>query len=347
MLNLNEDGTEKEAKMPKVKKDVITISPSRVGTFLDCPQKYSEQYLQPERPLDSPTLPKVFGSFVHLVLEKCLLYNNESNGLTQDDAELVLAQEFTKVFGAGSLEVVMKFSSQFNKAISDTLSYGCSIGKQYKSPQQTAYFAWRHRPELEELFKRIADVNTDMYSFYSDAHDCVVNFYSWFTSEGKGYEIIPELALDNIIISLPTLDSSVEVRYNGIMDVYMRKGDEIIVVDFKTNRTPYDADVINFSVQLGLYALAVKARFDIIPKVAYLELRQGKLSKREMGSDELERYQHFFAQVVTDMLEFTKVYKAGKKDLGFFTQYATRFPLSSAKTQGCPCDFVNKCVFKN
>lgn len=321
----------------------MTVSPSRLNTFLHCPQTFVLEYLQPERPPQVPTMPTVFGVFVHAVIED--YYNNYDEDMTIYDH---LAMAFAKEFGIDTYHAVVDYSGEYEKAIEDTMAYGVSIGRDYRAPEMTGYFKRTHGDTLGRMFHRVMGLNdVNAYAFWKDAYLCCQNFESW-TKENK--------ILNNLVLSEFSLDNqelfrydNISVVYNGVIDLLQDDGD-ITIVDFKTNRTPYDVSFTNFSIQLAMYSVVAEQYYGKIPNVGYMELRTGKFTKKEASTVSQAKYRRFLDKAVKEMVDFTLSYEEAKEkgmsEYDFLFNYATRFPVKSAQVQGCPCKFVDKCIFK-
>ena len=318
----------------------MKVSPSKLNTFLHCPQTYMLEYLQEERPPQQPFLPADFGVFVHKVLELAI---NEP----EEDAHDILAREFVKVFGAEVYHSVLDYAYEYQKAIKDTIKYGKTIGKDYKAPEMTGYFKRTYGNQLVNLFNAVLghdEVNA--YAFWDDAYRCVSNFEEWY----KGYDgelSMSEHKLNNVVLA----DVGEYVYFNGIIDFINKGDDDFIIVDFKTNRTPYDESFTSFSTQLGMYAVAGRKAFGKLPTVGYLELRTGKFTVKQISQEDLDRYEDYFFEVYKEMSNFEIDYKnhkkAGGDDYDFLINYSHRFPVGALQVQGCPCKFIDSCIFKS
>jgi hypothetical protein len=127
--------------------------------------------------------------------------------------------------------------------------------------------------------------------------------------------------------------------------------EELFIIDFKTNRTPYDASFTSFSTQLGMYSLASEVAFGKLAKVAYLELRTGAFTVKDTKPEDQVTYRRYYETVLMQLFDFEQNYKKHKKkggtDKDFLMNYSHRFPVGALQVQGCPCQFLDQCIFKS
>lgn len=319
----------------------MKVSPSRLNTFLKCPQQYVLEYLQEERPPRVPFLPADFGTFVHEVIE-LVIKSPDENPID------ILSKKYVKVFGEDVYNSVQEYADTYHSAVRDTLQHGETIGKSYRSPSMTNYFKFKHGDKLVNRYRAVLGHEAvDAYPFWDDAHRCLEYFLKWH-SKYDGKLSMSEQKLEGVVLGYVGKEP---VYFNGVIDFIHAGDDELLIVDFKTNSKPYDDAYISFSTQLGMYAVAGESFFGKLPRVGYLELRQCKFTVKDVDEEELKRYKEFFNVVFKSMRKFEKAYakhKAkGGSDDKFLITYSDRFPVGSATTQGCPCNFLSSCIFKD
>jgi len=320
----------------------ITISPSKLSTFVMCPQQFALEYLQEERPAREQNIPMAFGTFMHSVFEMCI--KDPSS-----DVYEALADLFITTFGRKAYGDVIQLSGAYEEACERTRSYGNSIGKTYKSPAMTSHFKFRYGDALGEMYREafgLAEVN--LYQFWSDAQVCAKNFEGWFDKlkSNGAYELLSEAKFD---VLLPFKKKGIQFRFNGVIDLVILQGDEIIVVDFKTNQTVYAEYKSDFSLQLAMYCQVIQQVYKKTPKVAFYQARLNKYKVKTYDEEKLALIEGSISSLLGSMVDFILAYeKEGKslegKSTAFYLKYADRFPLMSASVQGCPCRFIEQCA---
>ena len=66
-------------------------------------------------------------------------------------------------------------------------------------------------------------------------------------------------------------DSTEQVLVQGVLDCLFVKGNEAVIVDYKTDRVKTESELIErYKTQLDMYSLAIKQNRDLTTKACYI-----------------------------------------------------------------------------
>lgn len=105
------------------------------------------------------------------------------------------------------------------------------------------------------------------------------------------------------------------IAVSGRIDRLDRRGDELVVVDYKTGRRPLTSDDARSSLALALYAVAA-SRMLRLParKVELHHLPTGEIVEWEHSDESLQRHLRRAEDVAVEASAADEAYRAGKRD---------------------------------
>ncbi|UCD63027.1 MAG: PD-(D/E)XK nuclease family protein [Candidatus Zixiibacteriota bacterium] len=163
-----------------------------------------------------------------------------------------------------------------------------------------------YRAEWDKLDTRQVSVTSDYYTvddYIRIGEEILGRHYERYQPFNQGTLLGAELYLDFVLPNTP-------FRFRSYIDrLWKRDDDTVEICDYKTGQALMTADDPRFLAQMGLYQLAVQAKYpglDDIELAQYL-LRKDMVIRRRLRPDELDELAESLRQAVVNTIEAARL----------------------------------------
>ena len=242
------------------------LSATKIGVYTGCPFYF---YLKYVKHVKVPTgVQLMFGRDIHYMLEQ--FYKKKWK--TKESYTNYWKYRWWQTCSAGFMKGKQKEDINITEH-----QFKLSNGKTIPVPLGD-HIAWRMSDPCIEFFSQ-KKLGVRLLSEYWDRHqgeEAPLGLEDRFCINFRGYDI------------------------QGVIDRVEKKGDQLLLIDYKSNKHPPSNHVLRHAVQFTIYALACKELYGKEPdEILFYHLRSGKLFRTTRGPADFD----YLEQICRDITE--------------------------------------------